>query len=332
MKHYFIPLNSTAEWKESLTGENALKGIKHAFAHTWENCYAMHLTTGLKTFLYKYESDNVKIICPISERKFENYTDIVTPYGFSGFAGNGDDPEFPQHWKNFAKQQGYVSGYIGLNPIFENQSYSEIKDLYPNKTLYFLDLTLSEEKLFSNLSSNRKRQLKDWENIEPQIITDKPILTEFLLENYIDFFNRKNASSIYHLSKETLTFIANLENAFLCGIKKSDRIEAVSLFAYTPYSGEFLFNVSVPEGRHHSFPLLWYSMKYLKSRNIPFLNLGGGIAENDGVAQFKKRFGGTEFVFHSLKQIYNSDVYNSLCRQNNVDPEDLTGYFPAYRK
>jgi lipid II:glycine glycyltransferase (peptidoglycan interpeptide bridge formation enzyme) len=129
-----------------------------------------------------------------------------------------------------------------------------------------------------------------------------------------------------------LTFITNLENAFLCGIKKAGRIEAVSLFAYTPYCGEFLFNVSVPEGRHHSFPLLWYSMKYLKSLSIPLLNLGGGIEENDGVAQFKKRFGGTEFVFHSLKQIYDPGIYNSLCKKRNVNPEDMTGYFPAYRK
>lgn len=309
-----------------------MKGFKHAFGHTWENCYAMQLTTGFKTFLFKYETENVKIVCPISERKFENYTDIVTPYGFSGFSGNGDDSEFPQQWKKFAKQQGYISGYIGLNPLFENTSYFEAVECFKNKTIYVLDLTLREEKLFANLSSNRKRQLKDWTNIESEIITDKPVLTDFLLENYIDFFNRKNASSIYHLSKETLTFLANLENAFLCGIKKSDRIEAVSLFAYTPYSGEFLFNVSIPEGRHHSFPLLWYSIKYLKSHTIPFLNLGGGIQENDGVAQFKKRFGGTELVFNSLKQIYDPGIYDSLCRRQNVDPEDMSGYFPAYRK
>ena len=42
ISHKCIPLNSPAEWK------NALRGVKHAFAHTWENCHAIGLTTGFR--------------------------------------------------------------------------------------------------------------------------------------------------------------------------------------------------------------------------------------------------------------------------------------------
>ena len=75
-----ISLNSKKEWDE------ALKGINHSFAFTFENCHAMSLTTGFNTFLYCYEKEDVKIVCPLSERSYNGYTDIVTPYGFSGFA------------------------------------------------------------------------------------------------------------------------------------------------------------------------------------------------------------------------------------------------------
>ena len=77
MNQKFIPLESRVEW------QNALQGIKHAFAHTWENCYAMHLTTGFTTYLYCFEAENIRIVCPIAEREFQGYVDIVTPYGLS---------------------------------------------------------------------------------------------------------------------------------------------------------------------------------------------------------------------------------------------------------
>ena len=75
--------------------------IPHAFGHTWENCYAMSLTTRHRTFLYHFETNGARIICPIAERRYAGQVDIVTPYGFSGFAGVGQSMEFSQAWLRF---------------------------------------------------------------------------------------------------------------------------------------------------------------------------------------------------------------------------------------
>lgn len=327
VRHKCIPIDSPSEWRE------ALKGIEHAFAHTWESCYAMQLTTGLDTYLYCFEADDVRIVCPISERRFEGYVDIVTPYGFSGFVGNGDCPGFSRHWANFAKQQGYVCGYIGLNPIFENGTYFEPTEIHRYNEVYVLDLSLSADELFANLSTNRKRQLKDWDKILlNSIVLDKSTLTDFFLANYLAFFRRKGASRVYGFSGETLSFLAGLDNVLIVGAQNSGKVEAVTVFAYTPYAGDFLFNVSLPEGRRHSVALLWYGVNHLKSLQIPLLNLGGGIRENDGVAEFKQRFGGKRLALGGLKQVYDPEVYERLCRRANVDRTDVTGYFPAYRR
>ena len=121
-RHKLISLDSSIEWKE------ALLGIEHAFAHTWENCYAMQLTTGFRTSLYCLEADNVRIVCPIAERIFEKHVDIVTPYGFSGFAGTDDYPEFREQWSSFVESRRVTSaGYIALNPAFENAAYFEAR-------------------------------------------------------------------------------------------------------------------------------------------------------------------------------------------------------------
>jgi len=320
-----IPLDSPAEWKE------ALVGIGHAFSHTWENCYAMHLTTGFRTYLYCFEAENVRIVCPIAEREFDGHIDIVTPFGFSGFAGNKDYPEFPRYWRNFVKERGYVCGYIALHPRFENSTYFNHSESYSTNSLYFLDLTPPLDQIFANLDRNRKRQLKKWEELVSGFILDKSVLTEFLVTNYPDFIRRMNASPANYFSVETLRFLCDLDNVFMVGTGTRGSIEAVYVFAYTAQAAECLFNVAFPEGRRYTTALLWFGLNRMVSLKVPLLNLGGGIREDDSIADSKQRFGSRKIPFKCLKQIYRPRKYEELCRQANVDRADLDGYFPAYR-
>ena len=117
MRHKCIPIEAPGPWND------ALCGIPHAFAHTWESCYAMRLTTGYPTYLYCFENASVRIVCPIAERRSDEGIDIVTPYGFSGFAGTADCTDFPRYWREFVRERGYIAGYISLNPALENRSY-----------------------------------------------------------------------------------------------------------------------------------------------------------------------------------------------------------------
>lgn len=321
----FIPLESRAEW------QNALQGIKHAFAHTWENCYAMHLTTGFPTYLYCFETDSVRIVCPIAEREFENHVDIVTPYGFSGFVGNANCADFAQYWRKFVTKRGYVCGYISLNPLFDNKTYFDSDELYSDKNIFVLDLTLSQDKLFSNLSTNRRRQLKEWERTSASLVLERRALTDFFLGNYVDFFRRKEAAPVYSFSATTLESLFALDNVMMVGAGPPERVEAATVFVYTPYVADFLFNISLPKGRHHSAALIWYGVNYFKSIGIPKLNLGGGVRADDSLAEFKQRFGGNKLPLSCLKQVYDAAIYATLCAQVGADPADRTGYFPAYR-
>jgi hypothetical protein len=322
-----IGLDSPREWA------NALEGMEHSFAHTWESCYAMHLSTGFATYLYCFEAKNARIVCPIAERTFENHTDVVTPYGFSGFIGNGNRYDFSRYWSDFAKRNGYVCGYIGLNPIFENSTYFGAEEIYEYNEIFVIDLTKSIDSIFVNLNSNRRRELrKARKDALSQLIFDRDVLIDFFLANYHDFFARKDASQVYQFSNETLSFLLNLENTLIVGAEKSGRVEAVTVFAYTPYAADFLFNISLSEGRQHSVPLIWSALDHLKSLQVPLLNLGGGVRKNDSLAHFKRQFGGRRLPLRCIKQVYNSETYEMLCRRVDADPTDMGGYFPAYQK
>lgn len=326
--HKIISIENKEEWNK------ALDGINHSFAFTHENCHAMNLTTGYDTFLYCYQKEDVKIICPLAERVFKGYKDIVTPYGFSGFAGNKDSREFKSHWSEFVKEKKYVCGYISLNPLFRNDSYYDKDDAFSNTNLYFIDLTQSLTDLFENLDSNRKKIIVNYKKQESKFIYDKKKLTDFFLNNYESFLKRINASKANYFSRETLEYICGLENVFMVGAGRSD-LEAVYIFSSTGYAADCLFNVATPEGREFSPLLLWCGIRHFKKKKIPVICLGGGLKEDDNVALSKERFGGYKLPFFNLKQIYNKEVYIELCSDKEISVEDVfkkEGFFPAFRK
>ena len=90
------------------------------------------------------------------------------------------------------------------------------------------------------------------------------------------------------------------------------------------------FSVSLlPEGQTNAAALIWYAVKRLKSLQIPLLNLGGG---SGSLGEFKRRFGAGQLSIKTLKQLYRPEIYKQLCWQANVDADDISGYFPAYRR
>jgi hypothetical protein len=291
----------------------------------------MHLTTGFPTYLYSFQTENVRIVCPIAEREFAGYIDIVTPYGFSGFVGTGNYADFPQYWRVFAQERGYVCGYIGLNPIFENRRYFDSSDLYSYNNIYILDLTVGLDELYSKLSTNRKRQLKDWGKTSAGLLLTQRPLKDFFIANYAKFFRQKKAASVYGFSAATLERLFESNNMVMVGAGTSRAVEAVTVFAYTSHVADFLFNVSLPQGRRYSAALIWYCVNYFKSIGIPTLNLGGGVRADDSLAEFKQRFGARKLMLNCLKQVYDPSNYAVLCARVGADPVDRTGYFPAFR-
>lgn len=284
-----IPLSSPQEWRQALTG------IPHSFFHTWEHSYAMHLTHHQPAYLYCLESNGVRIVCPFYERPFDEYIDIATPLGFSGFTGNGSIPELPKRWREFALRRGYICAFVNQHPLFSHDFLFLPKDTYPLKTIHIFKTSLGIEKLWLNCSEARRRALRRWQEKCSANVVDRDSISKFLLANYRDFFRRKHAASAYNYTPETIQFLLSLDHIVLTGAVKGNALEAVHMSAYTPYVAEYLFNVSLPGLQHHSAGLIWQALTDVQRRSIPFLNLGGGLADRDSMDEFKRRFGAKRY-------------------------------------
>lgn len=321
--HNLIPLDEPDQWRD------ALVGIKHSFCHTWEHCYAMHLTTGDKTFLYTFEKDGVRIVCPIIEREIEGYTDIAKPFGFSGFVGTDKHPEFSKHWKEFALERGYISGYPGLSPVFDYSDLFDSSEVSQYNNCFILDLQPSIYKILRNMSAGRREQFNNWDELKEYFVYDRSEIENFYHENYSGFLKRVGAAAYYYHSPETISYLFNLENSVVVGAEENGKIVSAYLFLFTEYMATGLYVLSLPEGRHHSAPIIWEAVNELRRRGIPFLNMGGA---SGSLAEFKRRFGAKKTALLSLKQIYRRDIYDELCEKVEANPNDNTGYFPPYRK
>jgi hypothetical protein len=329
-----ISINDAPRWR------NALTGIPHALAHTWDYVKAWSLSYGSiiggqdeqAVWLYVFEQAGARRVCPLAERVWNGRRDIVTPYGFSGFAGQGEGADLMTHWMRFAAERGWVCGYIGLHPILDDWSYEPASQIHIANHIHEIDLTQSETQLAAGLSRNARERLRAWQRSGAQSIHDQERLQEFFIAEYHRFTRRVGASTAYDFSVATLDELMRIEAVFLVGAENTrGKLEAVSVFGYTAHCGEYLFNVSLPEGRHHSAALLWEGWLKLKSCAVPMVNLGGGIRAGDGLDQFKARFGGRRRPLRALKQIYQPEAYLAGCREAGVDPLVQAGYFPPYR-
>jgi hypothetical protein len=322
-RHELIPLARRERWAE------ALAQLPHGHAHTWGFCQAVELTSSNPTYLYRYERESARVVCPLSERDYDGQVDVVTPYGFGGFAMSGDCRDFADDWAEFAQSRGWVCGYVALNPQFGEARGFADEEVHAHTSVYVMDLRGTEDDVRARLSQNRRRQLRDWPAAEASLEHDRARLTAFLLDKYEEFFARRGAGGATDLSRETMAAIAALDDVLIVG-GGDDKLESVALFGYTPHGADYLFNVSVPGGERHAVHLIWCAVERLRALGVKSLNLGGGVRPGDDLAEFKRRFGAAELPLVSLRQVYRADAYEELCRAAGVTSE-RDGWFPPYR-
>jgi hypothetical protein len=322
---WYLPLEDDRAWND------ALEGVPHSYAHTRSYCHAMHLTTGYDSYLFVYERDGLRVVCPFAERTYEGFTDIVTPGGISGFTGAAGCPEVQELWAAFVGDRGYVCGYIAQNPHFEDPSHFPARHAASSNSLYHLDLTEGVEKLYDCVDRNRKRQLRAWKQSGEELIHDRLALKDFIVEHHAAFMRSVGASPSNFLSRPTLGALCDDDRVLLVGAGEGGRIESVYAFGYTDHLGDCLISISLPEGRRWVTPLLWWGVETLAALGVPRLNLGGGVREGDAIAQAKQRFGAHRKPFRVLREVYRPDVYDQLCRRAGKDPESRAGFFPPYR-
>lgn len=321
-----IPMADRKSWQE------ALAKVDHAFGHTWDSCHAMQLTTGFSTYLYRYCARDTYFVCPIAERTYRGETDIVTPYGFSGFAGRGSVPQLLQAWNRFARHRGYVAGYIALNPLLADGAFDGAGGIAHGNELFYLDLSRSEEELLGSMRRNRRRPIRRWQQDGCPLVTGRSELAAFYMQHYAPFMQSRGAAQTFRFTDETLQRLIDSPGAFMLGAAVQGELEAAALFCPSPTIGEAMFSISTGAGGRHADVLMWAGALEFKRRGLRWLSLGGGISRGDGVATLKSGYGGIALRIPVLRQVYDRERFDRLCEAAGVAADEGSGYFPPWHK
>lgn len=309
----------------------ALDGVAHGPAHRWEYNRALAHGPGPAPFLIVASNPIGRILCPFYERSWKGARDLTTPYGFSGLATRGRHEALLDDLCDYLMRASYVCAYIALHPaLAEPANWFGLEPVGAN-SVYLVDLTPPFDVIRKRFRPNIHARIKAWRNSGARIIDDKGRLAEAFPELYRQTLERVDASQVYAFAKDTLETFLMDEHTLVLGAEQNGRIEAISVFMWTKWLGDYQFNASTADGREHSAALIVDAMARLRSLSVPVLNLGGGVSDGDGLAQFKRRFGGRRLPLVAMRKIFDRTRFERLCREAGHGADVDQGFFPPYR-
>lgn len=261
------------------------------------------------------------VFCAV-EREWEGTRDIATGYGLTGAWMSEPDPRLLETWHRCAAARGYVAGYLQLAAGLAEA----MPDLVAPAHNEVFVARLGQGSPSAN-SRNLRNKIDAALARGAELRHEPRDLVSALVELYPETMARVGAPEQF--SARTLATWGEMPGAMLVGAAIEGQIEAVSLFLVHAGAAEYHLNVSTEAGRGLAALLLESAFARLPEIGAKTLNLGGGVRRADGLAAFKRRFGGRPFALRAVRQIYDEAVFAALCTRAGVAGE--YDRFPPYR-
>lgn len=303
-------------------------------------------------FVY-YEGGNGIVIYPFLKRRInelpifhdisDNLTDIISPYGYSGYLRNisaVNMNNFINNFHNYCSQNNIVSEFIRFHPILNNFSYcSDNINIQEWNETVVVDLSLSTDNIWKDMSPSCRNKVKKAGKNHVEIIHDRNFehLNKFY-ELYTDTMKRLQAQEYYFFSKswfkELIELLPN-NVALFHGVCNSSIIMS-GIFIFNRDFIHYFLSGSIYEMRHVAANnLLLHEVSiWAKNEGIKWFHLGGGYQQDDSLYRFKASFSRLRYPFCIGNVIHDSDCYHYLTRrrESSASKEPIGWqYFPAYR-
>ncbi len=273
--------------------------------------------------------------------------DATSPYGYSGPLLRGtQDPGFLGEALRAGTQVlrdiGVISLFVRLHPLLSQAPTCEMGTLVRHCDTVAVDLQQSSDAIAEGMRRNHRVQIRQaqemgyvarWDASDAAYDTFKGL--------YRETMSRLAATSFYCLDDQYFdAFRASLgERLQLAVIEMDGEVYSAGMFIETcgiveahltgsradsgsacPKAAKLMFGFAIEESR---------------ANGQHWLHLGGGRdAQEDGLFHFKAGFSSLRFPFYTLRIVIDAARYARLLADHDadLDPADLTGFFPAYRR
>ncbi len=256
----------------------------------------------------------------------KNAFNLISPISFQASIGSvGDMTGLLTEIRKVLAEIGCIFCYIQTRDNLTDKS----KDFFSTesfRTNYYFDLSLDYEAMLRSMKADARQRLKKLAKLESAEFKPTPDLREFS-EHYKSLAHSRNFNELYVMEGYRFGQLARCTDILYLQQYINGEFSAGGFFGVNEHDVDYLYGVHSPNYQDATRLLLANSFKYFKAAGKSRLFLGGGINENDSLANFKYRQTRNHVRCSSIKMIVNEAAAQKVMA-TKIDSDIFKGYFP----
>ena len=281
--------------------------------------------------------------------------EATSPYGYSGIhvadreLTTADQADRWNAARELLMDLHVVSVFLRFSPFDPTSATTasgfEGLDIRRSGTTYMVEIG-APSTLWDGLESSCRNKVRKAErhgltgSVRPVAMADVEPGSDFR-RLYEGTMARVGASDRYSFDEAYYRGLAQAlgEGLQLVEVHDAKSVVASSLLMRHEDRVHYHLSGSDPEGARNgaNVMLIWSMLEWCAKSGVSWCHLGGGRVEGDGLATFKRSFGGRASDFHVGSCVVDQGAYARLSQERadqlGTTPDALkaTGFFPAFR-
>ena len=256
--------------------------------------------------------------------------DATTPYGYGGPLG---DRSFYDAYDEWCRDNGVVTTFLRFHPVFANQR------LAPERTrLEELGTTIEwafgpDDDLMTGMHPKHRNKVRKARKAGLEVsVAESPADLSDFVSLYDETMARLEAGSFYFFPPEYWRRLEHDPNIVRVDARFGDELAASALLLASRPWLHYHASGTTERGRDAAAAnlVVFEAGVWAQENGFRSFHLGGGVRSGkDSLYDFKVRFtpSGEREAWEG-KLVHDPDAYRDL----GGDPDDLRGFFPAYRR
>jgi len=330
-------------WREALTA------IRHDVYHLPSYVVMEADNLGGEAAAYYYKDGDRVFLLPLVVLPIPGtaLSDASSPYGYPGPTSNADPGDEP-FWKaacnglvEILASCSLVSCFVRLHPLLavSLDALTSVGTLVEHGHTVSIDLTKSEEEMWSHVRPNHRRQINRARRDGAVVVVDQWDRLATFIEMYHETMRRVGASSSYYFQRPYFdrlrTALGN--RVHLVTVEFHETVAAGGIFLECGEVFQYHLGATrTPFLSRQPAKLMFDEVRrWAKSRGGLALHLGGGVGgEDNSLFHFKAGFSRDWQPFRTWRIVADSAAYRYLAHTSGAATDDvgLLEFFPAYRR
>ncbi len=297
------------------------------------------LDQGEATFLHLADpGGDVVFACIVREVPSSDARDVITPYGYGGAVGVGDEPPFARFYElyeGWCAENGVVSSFIRFHPLFANH-----RSAPPSVQLGFEGRTVGwrlggGRDLLAGMDGKHRNTCRKAMRAGVAVeVTQAPGDLSAFAALYEATMRRLEAADYYFFPPaywESLATRLGDQIALFDAVLEGEVLASALCLAGGPWLHYHLGAMTDRARDVGATNLLLYEAAcWAQTQGCSIFHLGGSAGSGeDSLFAFKRRFSPDDlFEYWIGKAVHDEDAYRRLTGCAEID---LDGFFPAYR-